>query len=100
MGFHFVVVVVAAAVVVAVVVESGTFEHGGELHLSLEACHLMKMKLENVEKDNLLLDLHYCLPDQILHLRHDTKILETRLVEGDNTFDVFERVNSLPDLNS
>ena len=93
MGFHsFVFVAVVAAVVV---VESGTFEHGGELHLSLEACHLMKMKLENVERDNLL-GLHLLL-DQILH---DMKILEMRLVEVGNTFDVFETVNSLPDLNS
>ena len=100
MGFHsfvFVVVVVVVVVVAVVVVESGTFEHGGELHLSLEACHLMKMKLENVERDNLL-GLHYCLPDQIL--RHDRKIPETRLVEVDNTFVVFETVNSLPGLNS
>ena len=93
MGFHS--FVVAAAAVAAVVVESGTFEHGDELHLALEACHLKKMKLENVEKDNLL-GLHLLL-DQILH---DMKILEMRLVEGGNTFDVFETVNSLPDLNS
>ena len=93
MGFHsFVFVAVVAAVAV---VESGTFEHGGELRLSLEACHLMKMKLENVERDNLL-GLHLLL-DQILH---DMKILEMRLVEVGNTFDVFETVNSLPDLNS
>jgi hypothetical protein len=56
----------------------------------------MNTKQENVEKGNLL-GLH-CLPDQILH--HDKKILEMRLVEVDNTFDVFETVNSLPDLNS
>ena len=72
-------------------------EHEDELHLALEACHLMKMKLENVERDNLL-GLHYCLPDQIL--RHDRKIPETRLVEVDNTFVAFETVNSQPGLNS
>ena len=96
MGFHsFVVVVAAAAAVAVAVVESGTFEHVDELHLASEACHLMKTMLENVERDNLL-GLHLLL-DQILH---DMKILEMRLVEVGNTFDVFETVNSLPDLNS